>query len=220
MDKKELSLYHLIKQPKETNKKAPLLIMLHGYGSGAHDLFSFAGELPDNIFIVSAQAPFTLPPYGNAWYEIHFNNTQGKFSDEVQAVKSRELIVKFIDEVLEHYPVDKNNVTLLGFSQGTILSYSVALSYPEKVKNVIAISGYLNEDIVKANYSSGDFSHLSVYISHGTQDPVIPVTWARKAPEKLKELNIDYKYSEFPTGHGVSPANLADIVNWIRKNIN
>lgn len=219
MNKKELSLHHLIKEPKEKNKKAPLLIMLHGYGSGADDLFSFAGELPDNLFIVSAQAPFTLPPYGNAWYAIHFNNVQGKFSDEVQAVKSRDLIVKFIDEVVENYPVDKDNVTLLGFSQGTILSYSVAFSYPEKIKNVVAISGYLNEDIIKENYQSGDFSGLSVYISHGSQDPVIPVSWARNAPLKLKELNVNHHYSEFPTGHGVSPANLAEIIDWVKKHI-
>lgn len=99
--------------------------MLHGYGSDAGDLFAFAEELPENLFIVSAQAPFQLPPYGNAWYAIHFNNIQGKFSDDVQAVESREMIVKFLDEVLENYPVDPGNVTLLGFSQGTILSYSV-----------------------------------------------------------------------------------------------
>ena len=44
-----------------------------------------------------------------------------------------------IDEAIENYPVNKENVTLLGFSQGTILSYAVALSYPNKISNIIGI---------------------------------------------------------------------------------
>lgn len=219
MEKKNLSLYHLIKEPTVKKEKAPVLIMLHGYGSNADDLFSFAGELPGELFIVSAQAPIKLPPYGNAWYAIHYNHPQGKFSDDVQAVESREKIVKFLDEVLENYPVDPDNVTLLGFSQGSILSYSVALSYPEKIKNVVALSGYLNEDILKQGYRSNDFSKLSLYVSHGSQDQVIPVSWARKAPEALKKLNIDHSYSEFPVGHGVAPANLMEIKAWLKDHI-
>lgn len=219
MEKKNLTLHHLIKEPTVKNEKAPLLIMLHGYGSDAQDLFSFAGELPEDLFIVSAQAPFKLPPYGNAWYAIHFNNIQGKFSDEVQAVESREMIVKFIDEVIANYPVDPQNVTLLGFSQGTILSYAVALSYPEKIKNVVALSGYVNEDIIKSDYKSNDFAHLSVYGSHGSQDQVIPVSWARKAPQLLQDLNIEHTFSEFPVGHGVAPANLMEIKSWVKEHI-
>ena len=79
-----------------------------------------------------------MQPYGNAWYAIHWDNNDGKFSDDLQAIKSRETINDFIDEIIEKYPVDANNINLLGFSQGSILSYAVALSYPEKIKNVIA----------------------------------------------------------------------------------
>lgn len=219
MEKKNLTLHHLIKEPSVKKDKAPVLIMLHGYGSDAQDLFAFAEELPEELFIISAQAPFPLAPYGNAWYAIHFNNIQGKFSDDVQAVESREKIVRFLDEVIENYPVDPDNVTLLGFSQGTILSYSVALSYPEKIKNVVAISGYLNEEIMKEDYRSKDFSNLNFYVSHGIQDQVIPVSWARKAPEVLKKLGIEHSYSEFPVGHGVAPQNLKEIISWIKNNI-
>lgn len=219
MISKNLSLHHLIKAPSEKNEKSPVLIMLHGYGSDANDLFSFAAELPENLFIISAQAPYPLPPYGNAWYAINFDSVQGKFSDEVQAVESREKIVKFLDEVIENYPVDPTNVTLLGFSQGTILSYAVALSYPEKVKNVVALSGYINLNIIKSGYESKDFSNLSIYASHGTQDQVIPVSWAQKTPGILKNLKIEHQYSEFPVGHGVAPQNLIELKSWLQKKI-
>lgn len=219
MTTKELTLHHLIKEPKNKTGKSPVLIMLHGYGSDANDLFSFSGELPEDLFIISAQAPYALPPYGNAWYALNFTNTGEKFSDDVQAVESRKKILQFIDEVVENYPVDEKNLTLLGFSQGTILSYAVALSHPEKVKNVIGLSGYIHEAILKEGYQQNDFSNLSIYASHGTQDQVIPISWARKVPQFLKNLDIDHQYSEFPVGHGVSPQNLMEIRQWIKSRI-
>ena len=214
-----LSLTHLIRPSSIATGKAPALIMLHGYGSDENDLFSFATELPKELLIISAKAPYALQPYGNAWYAINFDADQGKWSDNEQAIESREAISKFIDEVIANYPVDKDNITLLGFSQGTILSYSVALSYPEKIKNVIALSGYINTDILKSGYKKNDFSNLSVYASHGSQDQVIPVSWARQAPEKLKELGIEHSYSEFPVGHGVAPQNFEELRNWLLKKI-
>lgn len=219
MNTTNLSLHHLVRESSIKDKKVPLLIMLHGYGSDANDLFSFQGELPAELLVISVQAPFPLSPYGNAWYAINFTNTGGKFSDEVQAVESRKRIVQFIDEVIEAYPVDKENVTLLGFSQGSILSYAVALSHPHRIKNVIALSGYINEDIIEKGYEKNDFSNLSIYASHGSQDQVIPVSWARRSPEILKNLNIEHKYSEFPVGHGVAPQNLMELKEWIRKRI-
>lgn len=219
MQAKDLSLFHLVKAPVNAVEKSPVLIMLHGYGSDANDLFSFASELPDELFIISAQAPYPLPPYGNAWYAINFDSVHGKFSDDVQAVESREKIAAFIDEVITNYPVDSDNLTLLGFSQGTILSYAVALSYPQKVKNVIALSGYINLDIIDKDFRKNDFSNLSVYASHGTVDQVIPISWARRSPEILKQLGIEHKYSEFPIGHGVAPQNLMEIKSWIKNRI-
>lgn len=216
MSSKNLSLYHLVKESSLKDKKAPALIMLHGYGSDANDLFSFAGELPEELFIISVQAPYPMPPYGNAWYAINFNDEGGKFSDDVQAVVSRQKILEFLEEVTENYPIDADNITLLGFSQGTILSYAVALSHPEKVKNVIALSGYINENILKNGYNDNNFSRLSVYASHGTVDQVIPVAWARRSPDILKKLGIEHTYSEFPVGHGVSPENLKEIIAWIK----
>lgn len=219
MDTKELSLQHLIRKPKIQSEKPPLLIMLHGYGSDENDLFSFAEELPSELFVISVKAPYAMQPYGNAWYAIHWDDQDGKFSDDEQAKKSREMISRFIDEAIEAYHLDAENVTLLGFSQGSILSYSVALSYPEKVKNIIALSGYINHGIIKPEFEKNDFSKLSFYCSHGSQDQVIPVAWARKTKPVLDGLNIDNSYSEFPVGHGVVPQNFFELREWLKKRI-
>ncbi|GGK15330.1 phospholipase [Yeosuana aromativorans] len=218
MVNQSLSLHHIIRESSLT-ENAPLLIMLHGYGSDENDLFSFANELPKELFIISVRAPYPLQPFGNAWYAINFDAIQGKWSDDDQAKQSRDLIATFIDETTQTYPVNKHNITLLGFSQGTILSYAVALTYPEKVKNIIALSGYINKNILPKDIERKDYSHLDFYCSHGSVDQVIPVEWARQTPPFLSSLHIKHQYSEFPVGHGVAPQNFYEFRDWLLKKI-
>lgn len=225
MEKKKLSLDHVFKPASITSssnesstdkpEKTPAIIMLHGYGSDENDLFSFASELPDKYCIISLKAPMAIQPYGNAWYAIYFDAGNEKFSDDEQAIESRDLIVKCIDEIISAYNIDPENVTLLGFSQGTILGLAVALSYPEKVKTVIALSGYINEGILLEDYANNDFRHLNMYSSHGSVDQVIPVEWGRKTKPFLGKLGIDCHYSEFPVGHGVAPQNFYEFKQWL-----
>ena len=211
-----LSLEHIIRKPTQPTKgKSPLLLLLHGYGSNEEDLFSFAEELPEEYFIISAKAPIAMQPFGNAWYHIHIDAEGVKSSDDKGAREARDLIAKFIDEAVREYDLDAYNVTLLGFSQGTILSYAVALTYPEKVKNLIGLSGYINEATVDKK-SNPAYAHLNVYNSHGSMDQVIPVTAARKTPEYLKELGIESTLSEFPVGHGVHPQNFYELKKWLQ----
>lgn len=217
MKKETLQLEHNYRPAKNPTDNPPAIILLHGFGSDENDLFGFAEELPEEFAIISLKAPIAMQPYGNAWYNIYFDNDNVKASDDAQAIKSRELVVACIDEIVAKYKVDSDNITLLGFSQGTILSFSIALSYPQKVKNVIGLSGYIHEHILKDDYKNNDFSHLRVYSSHGSVDQVIPVSWARKTKPFLENLNIECTYSEFPVGHGVSPQNLHELNNWIKS---
>ena len=215
---KKFSLNYIKREPlKKTAGKAPLMLLLHGYGSNEEDLFGFADELPEECFVISARAPLTMQPYGNAWYTIHWDATDGKWSDDAEAVKAREQISSFIDEAVEAYDLDAKNVTLLGFSQGTILSYAVALTYPKKVKNLIALSGYINEAITKPVSDLSLYNDLNVFCSHGTQDPVIPIAGARMSIDVLDKLNIKAKLREYPVGHGVAPQNFQDLKVWIKE---
>lgn len=210
------SVYHLVREPKEKKEKNPLLLLLHGYGSNEEDLFSFAGELPDNYYIISARAPYPLPPYGNAWYALHFDAGMNKFSDNEQAISSRNLVLKYLDELTAAYAIDPDDITLVGFSQGCILSYAIALSAPEKIRRVVAMSGYLNRDIIEPGFEQNDFSNLKIFASHGSVDQVVPVDWARQAKPILDSLGIENQYKEYPVGHGVAPQNFFDLLNWLK----
>ena len=211
----DLSLQYQIREPKIKSDKNPLLLLLHGYGSNDADLFSFAKELPDDYYVVAARAPYDLQYGSYAWYAINFDADENKFSDLEQAKTSRDKIVDFIDELVAHYPIDPNNITLVGFSQGSILSYAIALSYPEKVQRVVAMSGYLNTEMAVENFAENDFSNLNIFASHGTVDQVIPVDWARKTKPALDALGIKNVYKEYPVGHGVAPQNFFDFRDWL-----
>jgi len=213
----ELSLEYQIREPKIIVDKNPLLLLLHGYGSNDSDLFSFASELPDEYYVISARAPYDLQYGSYAWYAINFDADQNKFSDHDQAILSRDLVVKFIEQIKVKFPIDSSNITLIGFSQGSILSYSIALSYPNIVQRVGALSGYLNLEINIENYPNNDFSNLKIFASHGTVDQVIPVEWARKIDPILKSLGINSTYKEYPIGHGVSPQNFFDLKDWLQE---
>jgi len=211
----KLSLHYLIREPKIKLDKNPLILLLHGYGSNEEDLFSFANELPEEYFVVSARAPYDLQYGSYAWYAINFDADENKFSDNEQAKSSRKLIDSFIEELIANYSIDSTKITLLGFSQGAILSYAIALSHPEQIKNVIALSGYANEDIMEPSYQKNDFSQLRIFHSHGTADQVIPIDWARKTKPFLEKLEIASVYKEYPIGHGISPQIFNDFKNWL-----
>ena len=214
---KELSLQYIVREPNQQTEKTSLLILLHGYGSNEEDLFSFATELPDDLLIVSARAPQNLGFGSYAWYTINFTANEGKFSDIPEAIEARETIATFIDEVQEKYKITPSKTFLLGFSQGTILSYAVALNYPKKVQKIIALSGYINPELLPKNLNNEDFDKLDLFISHGSVDQVIPVEWSKKAPEFLNELKIKNSYKEYGVGHGVAPQNFYDFKKWIEE---
>ncbi len=211
-----MALNYLVRKAAVGKANPPLLVLLHGYGSNEADLFSFAEALPKEYLIISAQAPYGMGFGQYAWYAIDFDAKNGKFSDIPQAIASRDKIMNFITSLKEKHTFDSKQVTLLGFSQGAILSYSLALTYPEKIKQVIALSGYHNEAISKKPIKWELAKTIPFFSSHGTVDQVLPVSKARETVALFKEKACDISYHEYPNlGHGVSPENFEDLKEWL-----
>ena len=212
-----MSLQYIVREPKNKTQNPPLLILLHGYGSNKEDLFSFAEELPDELLIISAQAPYEMGYGGYAWYAINFDDVKGKFSDLKQAKTSLDIVAIFIDEIKQKYKTDPDKTFLLGFSQGAILSYSLSFFYPNKVQNIIALSGYINTELLPKEISKE--IQTSYYCSHGSVDQVLPIEWARKSKPFLDNLGLQNVYSEYPVGHGVAPQNFYSFKTWIEARL-
>lgn len=207
-------LKHLFRPNQDGKTQPPLLLLLHGYGSNEQDLFSFAEELPKEFFIISVRAPISLAFGGYAWYDINFTDAQ-KFNNKEQAHSSIQLIRQFIAQAIEKYKLQPNEVWLCGFSQGAILSNALALQHPDEVKKVIMLSGYTALDIV-GELPPKEYKDLAYFVSHGTEDAVIPIDWANKTPAFLEEKGIECLYREYKSGHGLVPQNFYDMLAWIK----
>lgn len=210
-------LTYVEKLPKLPAENPPLLILLHGYGSNELDLFSFADELPETLVIVSLRAPYEMGHGGYAWYDINLDSKNNKFSDLNQARKSLQKITTTIDYIKTKHNTNPNNTFLLGFSQGAILSYALSFNFPNKIEHVIALSGYLNSELIPKENTQK--IHTDYYISHGAVDQVIPVELARKAGPFLDSKGLKNEYSEYPVGHGVAPQNFFSFKKWIENRL-
>ena len=215
----DLSLDYLVREPAAPASNPPLMIMLHGYGSNEQDLFSFARELPDELLIISARAPLSLGFGSYAWYSINFEADSENFSNLDEARAALVTIDRFLDEIINLYSPDEKRIFLLGFSQGTILSTAYALNHPGRVQHVLALSGYVNRKLIRTPLEPESFRDLDFFVSHGSDDQVIPVEWARRTPEFLDKLKIEHVYREYPVGHGVAPQNFFDMLSWINKKL-
>ena len=207
----------IIRPSNKTYSNPSAILLLHGYGSNEVDLLSFADFFPHNYFIISARAPISLQFGGYAWYDIFLDSKNNKMSDNKMATKMVFKLSEFIDNTIEKYSLDKDSFNLLGFSQGAILSYALAFNYPNKFKKIMALSGYINHNIIPSITDNSIYKNLDFYISHGIFDDIIPIEIARKIPIYMKKNKIKHSYNEFSMGHEVNNECLRSMINWFKK---
>jgi phospholipase/carboxylesterase len=219
MKRHNLSLVHNVREPKnQSSALAPLLLLLHGIGSNEDDLFSLSPYLDRRCLIVSARAPIVMGPASFGWFNIEFT-PQGLVADVAEAEQSRLLLLKFIDEIVETYPVDPDCIFLAGFSQGAMMSLSVALSNPKRVKGLVAMSGRLPAEVMNKITQPEELAEMPIFVSHGLYDAVIPIELGRECRHNLERLPVALTYREYPMGHEVSNESLRDVVSWFAKTL-
>lgn len=210
----EKPLEYLVRKPKVPVENPPLLLLLHGVGSNEEDLFSLTNYLPESLLIVSVRGPLTLGSKSFGWYEVLFTTGQPKINLE-QEGESRKLLLQFLDYLKLNYKFDESNVWIGGFSQGAIMSYSIGLLHPEKVKGVIALSGRLLEENKAQVKVSEKVLSKKVFISHGTNDRVLSVDYARSVKGFLESIGVNPHYQEYEEGHSINREMLKDLIQWL-----
>ena len=212
-----MNLHYLVREPKNLNSKTTLLILLHGYGSNEEDLFSFVPTLPEDRSVVSFRAPLNSQYEGYSWYDIDLMNTENRI-DIPQAKESLNGILENILKISNHYGLTDNETHLCGFSQGGILSYAMALENPQLFSKIACLSCYpeekLMENMVK---DKKKLERLRFFISHGTEDAVIPLEWGRKGADLLYDLSCYFSFREYMSGHGVNQKNYMDLMDFFKK---
>ena len=210
-----LVLKYLIRKPLVETKSPKLLLFLHGVGSNEQDLFTFAPKIPADFLVVSARAPFVLGENSFAWYHVDFSTGKPVFNLEEEE-KSRLLLIEFINQLAEKHDIDKDSICLAGFSQGAIMSYSVALTSPQLISGIAIFSGRLLEEI-KPQIQLQNLNKLNVFISHGKQDPTLPLAYAQSADLFLKSVGLMPELHEYTAKHEITAAMFLDFLTWLDK---
>jgi phospholipase/carboxylesterase len=210
------TLVHKVIEPQsKSSAKAPALILLHGRGANENDLLSFAEYLDERLFLISVRAPFPFQQGGGyTWFDIlEMGKPEPKMFSE-----SYTKVMQFIDDVKKGYPVNPSKIFLCGFSMGAIISFAVSLLQADIVAGVIANSGYIPEES-ELKYDWSNVRGKPFFISHGLFDPVIPVSFGRRASELLRGVHADVCYREYEMGHQIGEESLNDIMQWLTKHL-
>lgn len=200
-----------LRRPKHITpgKKYPALFVMHGMGSNEQDMLTLVKGLENSFFIfgVRGHLPHGL---GFAYFPIQGYGLPHRemFDDGIK--KMDDLMV----ELTRSYDIDPKQMYLLGFSQGAILAMTLALTLGNKVKGVVALSGYIPQ-FVKEEYKKSIGDELEVFISHGKYDQVLPYEWGESNVEYFSKLGVPVTFKSYPEGHTVSQENLYDFESWI-----
>lgn len=200
--------------PATKAEKYPTVVALHGRGTDENDLIPLVQSLGlTDALLISPRAPAPFEFGGGfAWYDV---GQEGVPHPQTFSA-SLGLLRRFMDEIRAGYPVDRQRVILLGFSQGTVMAYSVALLDPTSFFGVVALSGYIPQRS-GLPLALEDLRGFSVFISHGVYDQIIPVRLARESAELLKKGGARVEYREYPMGHEVSEETVRDLSAWIKN---
>jgi phospholipase/carboxylesterase len=201
----------------------PTIVAFHGYGSNALDLLSLApfflhGQAlviaPQGPDPVSAGPPGSGAPQGFGWFPLTLVRPPTPL-DVAQAVTGAR---EFLDAAVERYPVDRKRLVVLGFSQGGVIAYALALSAPERFRALVALSSWLPDDLANA-LPQVDRSSLQTWIAHGRHDEIIMVARGRSSAERVRAMGAPVTYREYDMGHEVSGPSLTELIRWLDERL-
>ncbi len=198
----------------------PTIVLLHGWGANAHDLFGLAPLLHGGEAIVLCpQGPmsFEIGPghSGHGWFDL----SNGLSVDPAQVSAACAQVEAFIETALETYPIDKNRLLLGGFSQGGFVAYQIGLHAPERFAGLMALSSWLPTEFVADITRSPALEQLPALIVHGLEDPMIPSERGHESRDALLALGVPTVYREFSMGHEINQEALHTILGWIDEKV-
>ena len=213
-----ISFDYSVKESLTFDKNNKVIIMFHGYGSNKDDLFSFAKFMNPNFLIISIQAPIKMDYNSYCSCALSINNDMQLQMDVKEAKNSLNELNRFISADLSvKYNFGLNQVYLLGFSQGCMISYALSINFPKNYKKAVGLSGKIPHEIINFN-EKFDYSNHNFFCSHGINDQVIPIEVGRESDRWFSEKNINHKYLEFDSAHGINSENFEQMNLWLLKN--
>lgn len=183
------------------SKPKHLVIFLHGYGSNGENLIELAHEfqhvLPDAHFI----SPNACQPWEGGfpnsyqWFSLQNLRAGGDISllgSEI--LHANDILHDFINAQLHRFQLTAQNLFLIGFSQGAMMSMYQGLVMPAKPAGIISYSGKL---ILPQSLGQQIISKPQICLIHGQQDSVVPFEHFIEAKKNLEKLDIPFEAHDF-----------------------
>lgn len=206
-------------RPAQTGAgKAPCLLLLHGVGSNESGFVELARQMDARLTVILLRAPLVLAPNRFAWFPVNFT-AAGPVIDEAQAERSRRLLVNFIAALPASCDIDPGQVWIAGFSQGGIMSASVAMTVPSAVAGFGILSGRILREMLPQAAPREQLARLQAFVSHGVQDQTLGIHFAHHAREVLEELGVPLEYREYRGGHTLDAAMAGDFQRWLGQRL-
>ncbi|MDO8478333.1 MAG: alpha/beta hydrolase-fold protein [Candidatus Rokubacteria bacterium] len=196
------------------------VIWLHGLGADGHDFEPIVPELglpaaPALRFIFphAPLQPVTINGGAvmRAWYDVTGDGRQ-----DAAGVRSSQVRVEALIARERARGVAARSIVLAGFSQGGAVALQTGLRHPERLAGILALSAYLPLPDTLAQEASEANRDVPIFMSHGTQDPVIPLSWATLSRDRLTALGYPILWREYPMPHAVCAEEIEDVGAWLR----
>ena len=205
-------LKYSIHFPEISQSNMPVLFLMHGYGNNEKQFNRLIEELNNKYLIVSMRAPFNFMVIKNRWYEYSISDGD-TLSNQAQIDMSTKRIIKTIEHIEEEYNIDEKKIFIGGFSQGAIMSYKLALLYPNKFGGIIIHSARL-----PVEYSVKElnlYKNLNILIIHGSEDSGLSTKWAYQGKALFEKLGANTDYYEAKIGHKMNKETYGKIKQWL-----
>ncbi len=212
-----MHLLHSVYEPAGDGPH-PTIVALHGWGANGMDLLGLAPYLAGGQFLVlcpqgRVEVPLG-PMVGYGWFPL----TMGAAPDPGAFTAGVDDVRRFLDAALRRYPVDANKLVMLGFSQGGVIAYALALAEPERFAGLVALSSWFPAALGQT-LPPRQRDRLTTLVHHGTRDELIDVARGRESVENLRRLQVPVAYREFDMGHEINADSLADLSGWLEEKI-
>ncbi|MCE3010268.1 MAG: serine esterase [Proteobacteria bacterium] len=194
---------HHIPSRKPSDK---LMIVLHGKGDSLRPFKKFHQELrvKDMHFLLLNAPKKYLGGY--SWYGDYPYQKSG-------VIKIRQKMLQLLSD-LEAQGWKPENIHLLGFSQGCLVSSDVALHYPKKLGGVIGISGYF-QFYPRWKKALAQNRRTPWLFTHGNQDDVLPIEDTKFGVGKLRLAGLKVDFVESNKDHVFEEREYPIIKRWL-----